>query len=220
VNNGPVPSNTPEAQNVVVTDTLPANVTFNSASSTQGSCAESGGTVTCNLGTLGFSGQASVTIIVTPNVAGTLTNTASVTSDNPDADTSNNSATATTSVQAPATLAVSNTADSGAGSLRQAILDSNSFAGTQTITFNIPAEGVQTISPAAPLPNITDAVVIDGYTQPGSSPNTLTNGDNAVLLIELSGSSAGTGANGLVVISGNSTVRGLAINGFNGNGVF
>ena len=39
--------------------------------------------------------------------------------------------------------------------------------------------------------DITDPVVIDGYTQPGSSPNTLANGDNAVLLIELDGSNAG-----------------------------
>jgi uncharacterized repeat protein (TIGR01451 family) len=210
VNNGPAPSNTPEAQNVVVTDTLPAGVTFNGASSTQGVCTESGGTVTCNVGTLGFAGQATVTINVTPTVAGSLSNTASVTSDNPDADTSNNSATATTVVQTPTSFTVSNTADSGAGSLRQAILDSNNTAGTQTINFLIDGGGVQTITPASPLPDITDTVIIDGYTQPGASPNTLAVGSDAVLLIEIDGSVQGTDL--FHLRSDNNVIRGLVIN--------
>ncbi len=46
-NNGPSP-----ATAVALTDTLPAGVTFVSANATQGACAQSGGTVTCNLGTL------------------------------------------------------------------------------------------------------------------------------------------------------------------------
>jgi hypothetical protein len=64
------------------------------------------------------------------------------------------------------TITVSNTGDNGAGSLRQAILDANAAPGTQTIAFNISGTGVQSIALASPLPNITDAVVIDGYTQP------------------------------------------------------
>ena len=47
------------------------------------------------------------------------------------------------------------------------------------ITFSIPGSGVQTISPASPLPTITDPVIIDGYSQPGASPNTLAVGNNA-----------------------------------------
>src|SRR5207244_10486254 len=82
-----------------------------------------------------------------------------------------------------ATFTVTNTNDSGAGSLRQAILDANEITGTDTITFNIPGSGVHTISPTSPLPQISDSVVIDGYTQPGASPNTLAIGDNAVLLV-------------------------------------
>ena len=62
-----------------------------------------------------------------------------------------------------------------------------------TIDFNIPGPGVQTISPASQLPPITVPVVINGYTQPGASPNTLANGNNAVLLIELNGASAPAG---------------------------
>src|SRR6267142_6504943 len=56
---------------------------------------------------------------------------------------------------------------------------------TDTISFNIAGSGVQTIRPTSALPTITDPVVIDGYTQPGAGPNTLAEGDDATLLIEL-----------------------------------
>ncbi|MGI9107393.1 MAG: carboxypeptidase regulatory-like domain-containing protein [Pyrinomonadaceae bacterium] len=117
------------------------------------------------------------------------------------------------------TFPVSNTNDSGPGSLRQAIIDSNNTTGAQTISFNLPGTGVQTITPLSALPTITDAVVINGYTQPGASPNTLAQGDNAVLLIELNGASAGAGQAGLSINASNSTIRGLVINRF-GNGIF
>ena len=87
------------------------------------------------------------------------------------------------------TYTVKNTNDSGPDSLRQALLDANSHpnsAGSiDQIVFNIPGAGVQTITPATALPQITEAVLIDGYTQPGASANTLAVGGNAVLLIEL-----------------------------------
>ncbi|MGH9941600.1 MAG: SBBP repeat-containing protein, partial [Pyrinomonadaceae bacterium] len=119
-----------------------------------------------------------------------------------------------------ANLTVTNTNDSGAGSLRQAIIDSNNTAGIQTISFNIPGSGVQTITPLSPLPTITDPIVVDGYTQPGASANTLAVGNNAVLLVELSGASAGAaGVSGLSITAGNSTVRGLIINRFVVNGI-
>jgi hypothetical protein len=108
-------------------------------------------------------------------------------------------------------------AEDGVVSLREAIIFTNGNAGLDTITFNIPGTGVHTISLGSALPTITDQVVIDGYTQPGALPNTLLNGDNAVLLIELNGSSAGL-ASGLNIASGGSTVRGLVINGFGGEG--
>ncbi|HJR05874.1 MAG TPA: Calx-beta domain-containing protein [Pyrinomonadaceae bacterium] len=111
------------------------------------------------------------------------------------------------------TLTVTNTNDSGAGSLRQAILDSNAMAGTQTIAFNIAGGGVHSIAPASILPSFNDPVIVDGYTQPGASANTLAAGSNAVLLIELVG--PGAGGSGLQVRGGNSTVRGLVINRFN-----
>ncbi len=111
-----------------------------------------------------------------------------------------------------ATFLVSNTNDSGPGSLRQAILDANARSGTDFIKFNIPGSGVHTIRPLTPLPVITSPVTIDGYSQPGSSPNTLAVGDNAVLLIELDGtSSANTNIPGIHISAGNSIVQGLII---------
>ena len=60
-----------------------------------------------------------------------------------------------------ATFTVTNTDDSGAGSLRQAILDANANAGADTITFNISGTGAHTITPASALPTITGTVIID-----------------------------------------------------------
>jgi titin len=118
-----------------------------------------------------------------------------------------------------ATFSVTTTNDTGAGSLRAAISNANVTAGSDTINFSIAGAGVHTIKPASALPDITDPVVIDGYTQPGTSMNTLTNGENAVLLIVLNGSVAGAGVNGLAIDAGNSTVRGLVINGFSSDGI-
>src|SRR5262247_3435245 len=117
------------------------------------------------------------------------------------------------------TFVVTNTNNSGPGSLAQAILDANANLGADTIVFNIPGSGVQTISPASPLPTITDPVTIDGYTQPGAIANTLAVGTNAVLLIELSGASANSAA-GLTISAGNTTIRGLVINRFNFYGIY
>ncbi len=103
-----------------------------------------------------------------------------------------------------ATIVVSNTSDSGPGSLRQAIVTANSSAGVpDVIQFNIAGAGPHTITPASALPTITDAVVIDGYSQPGASPNSLSAGDNAVIQILV--------RERLLVDATNSTVRGVAL---------
>ena len=64
-----------------------------------------------------------------------------------------------------------------------------------------------------PLPAITDPVVIDGFSQPGASST------SPVLLIEIDGTNAGTGSNGLTINGGGSTVRGVIINRFSGAGI-
>ena len=115
----------------------------------------------------------------------------------------------------PGTLfQVTNIADSGAGSLRQAILNANTNPGADSIVFNIPGSGPHTISPSSALPDITDTVVINGYTQPGARANTLAVSNNAVLKIELDGTFAPNFAHGLALAADNCTVRGLVVNRF------
>ena len=116
------------------------------------------------------------------------------------------------------TFVVTNTHDHGFGSLRQAINASNGHAGADKISFNIPGAGVHVIMPSPDLPSITDPVTIDGYTQPGAAPNTLSQGDNAKLLIELNGAKNPNGGVGIEVATGPgasaTTIRGLIINGW------
>ena len=56
---------------------------------------------------------------------------------------------------ASTTFTVTNTNDSGQGSLRQAILDANATAGTDVIEFEISGSDVHTIAPTSQLPTIT-----------------------------------------------------------------
>jgi hypothetical protein len=124
------------------------------------------------------------------------------------------------------------------GSLRAAIIAANqapSAGGPTLIAFNIPttdpcydpstgsfdvltpAQGLNTIPN---LPGLITSVMIDGYTQQGSSPNTMpvlgsNAGDNAVRNIILDGSNVGSQADGLTIAGGNSTVQGLKIQNFN-----
>lgn len=60
-----------------------------------------------------------------------------------------------------ATYTVTNTNDSGTGSLRQAIIDANNNSGSDTILFNI-GSGVATINLSSALPTITGTTIIDG----------------------------------------------------------
>ncbi|MCK5934942.1 MAG: CSLREA domain-containing protein, partial [Fulvimarina manganoxydans] len=111
-------------------------------------------------------------------------------------------------------------------SLREAINAANTIpndsAGPDEIHFNIAGGGVQIIQPTTELPTITKSVVIDGYTQPGSSPNTLAVGNDAVLLIALDGTLATSGTTHGILIShfATNTVRGLVIGNFSGYGIF
>lgn len=116
---------------------------------------------------------------------------------------------------------VTNTNDSGAGSLRQAILDANANGSgvVDTITFNIPGAGVKSIKPNSPLPILLTPTTIDGFSQPGVIENSLTVGHNSVLLIELDGTNAGSTAYGLILQGANSTIKGLVINRFAFGGI-
>ena len=108
-----------------------------------------------------------------------------------------------------ATYVVINVNDGGAGSFRQAILNANANAGTDRIEFNIPGGQPYTITPSSSFPPITGSVIIDATTQPGFA---------GTPIIELNG--VNVGDNGLSVLGGNSTIQGLVINRFRGNGIF
>src|SRR5256885_1257246 len=91
-----------------------------------------------------------------------------------------------TSVEASnALFVVTNPNDSGLGSLRQAILDSNATNGPNTIAFQIQAPSGLTITPLSALPPISVPVLIDGRTQPGFSNQPI---------VEINGSAAGNNA--------------------------
>lgn len=102
--------------------------------------------------------------------------------------------------------------------LRAAIELANQDAAADTIAFNINGGGPVTISPATALPVVTQPLSIDGYTQPGSSPNTLPVGNNAVINVRIDGFFAGD-TNGLVIQAPDSALRGLAVTRFGINGV-
>lgn len=114
-----------------------------------------------------------------------------------------------------------------AGQLRWAIQQANKASGTSTISFKIPGTAPFVIQPTQDLDVITRPVVINGYTQPGSSVNKLETGDNARLNIVLSGNNYHTGnaysgtGNGLYFSSSaaHSVVKGLVINGWINAGI-
>jgi hypothetical protein len=109
-------------------------------------------------------------------------------------------------VASAATFSVTNTSDSGAGSLRQAIADANSGGpGPHTITFDIPGSGVHTIVPATGLPFLSVAsggVTIDGTTQPGYAGSPLIQVTCGAIFSGFTVDGAGGG-----------TIKGLAIGG-------
>jgi uncharacterized repeat protein (TIGR01451 family) len=142
-NNGPA-----DATGVTLTDTLPAGVTFVSATPSQGSCTHSGGTVTCPLGTLANGAMASVTITVTPTATGILTNTASVTSATPDPQADNNSASASTGVDGTGCASV--TATASPTSVRYTPTATRPSRKTIRVTFRNTTGAPQTITSIAP----------------------------------------------------------------------
>jgi streptogramin lyase len=146
---------------------------------------------------------------------------------------------------APAVITVNTTADTiaidGFASLREAITSINNQADVNSdvtanrvggyastpggtpdvINFNIPAVGGQTISATSAEPTIVMPLTINGYSQVGASANTLPSADNAVIVIQLDGTGAGAGVDGLTLEAGSagSTIKGLDVRNFSGNGI-
>jgi CSLREA domain-containing protein len=123
-----------------------------------------------------------------------------------------------------ATFTVNTTADNGTGgctalecTLREAITAANAAAGADTIAFAIsaPASGELLIQPASPLPTITQALTIDGYTQSGTAVNTSPTVSSAVLRIRVDGPFG----RGLAICANDVTIRGLSVTGFAAVGI-
>lgn len=115
--------------------------------------------------------------------------------------------------------AVTNTNDSGPGSLRDAITQANNTPGLDNICFDIPGIAPHTISLNTALPDITETITIDGTTQPengysGDSPKIIVYGN----AMEFNGFTFQPGAE-------NSEIKGLFIRNFqsgccNTNGIY
>jgi Right handed beta helix region len=105
---------------------------------------------------------------------------------------------------------VTNTNDSGPGSLRAAILSANAGTGTG-IFFNLPS-CPSTIAPVTALPAITAPIIFVGYSQTGSSRNTLSTGDDAVICVILDGTPHNL-ADGLYVPPNASSATSVSVDG-------
>lgn len=117
-----------------------------------------------------------------------------------------------TGVAQAATFTVTNTNDSGAGSLRQAILDANARSGVDLILFSL-GSGVQTIKPTSALPIITDVVEINALG--GGSCGTMPPQPR----VELDGSLAGSNVSGFKIQAAGSRIVGFYINRFKAHGL-
>ncbi|HND50762.1 MAG TPA: Ig-like domain-containing protein, partial [Pirellulaceae bacterium] len=108
------------------------------------------------------------------------------------------------------TIPVTNTLDSGADSLRDAITRANTAPDVDSICFVIPGPAPYSITLLSPLPTIVNPLTIDGATEPQFT---------GAPIIELNGTSAGAAADGLTIAAFDSTIRGLVINRFSGSAV-
>jgi uncharacterized repeat protein (TIGR01451 family) len=210
-NNGPSP-----AVGVTVTDTLPTNAQFVSAT---GGVTPSGSTLTFNVGNLAAGASATFDIVVQPFLVGTNTNTATASSTTTDLIQANNTASA--SVNVTPSFTVTNLNNAGPGSLRQVINTLDALppsAGPVTVLFNIPGSGPDVIRPTTLLPAITHPAIFDAVASTAKLAAPL----------EIDGSLINTGpapqniasTPGLLDIEAPGvTVRGFTLRGFSGFGI-
>ncbi|MEM7129200.1 MAG: SBBP repeat-containing protein, partial [Chloroflexota bacterium] len=123
-------------------------------------------------------------------------------------------------ISSACSLVVTNTTDSGPGSLREAINCAVTTSGADIITFNIPTSdpgfdgSAFTITPATALPTVTDATTIDGASQAAFAGDTNSAGPEIVL----DGSLAPTDI-GVLIHGDDNGVNDIVVNGF-GFGIY
>ena len=158
-NNGPN-----AAQQATAAVTLDASLIVNSITASQGSCG-SGSAFNCNLGSLANGASATVTINATPTTAGTVTNTAAVSSVSYDPTSSNNQASSSTTVTGdfyamkPALTSISpNLVQSGSGSFTLTVKGSGFNSGS---TVNVGGNAMTTtfVSSTQLTANVTNAAI-------------------------------------------------------------
>ena len=191
------------ATGVSLTQTVPSNLTLSTGPTpSQGSCSGTT-TITCTLGSLASTATATVTFTATASAGGTAITTASATATESDTNAADNTNQTASAAVTSSTLIVTTNADSGTGSLRQAILDADSgVCGPNCIIgFNVPA-GQETIAISTSLPALTGmGIVVDGTSQPTYPATRIT----------IDGSND-TQTNPVLQLDGqNHNVRGLAI---------
>jgi hypothetical protein len=103
-----------------------------------------------------------------------------------------------------ASFVVTDPANAGPGTLRDAIEQANMTTELDDITFNL-AAGMETITLSSGLPAIQNPVTIDAG---AANPD----GSRKVAVV----AGAGAAADAFVIVAGSSTIRGLAIGGFTG----
>jgi uncharacterized repeat protein (TIGR01451 family) len=190
------------ANNVVVTSTLPDGLTFVFAGASQGTWTVNNGVITCALATLNSGATATINIQATPTVAGSLTNTAVVSSATPDPATANNSASAAVSVNSPPTIS----------DIPNAATGENGVAGPIAFTIGDAQTPASALALSAASSNTNLAPVANIVFGGGGSNRTVTitpvtnRFGTATITVTVSDGMAGTNASFILTVNGAPTL--------------
>jgi uncharacterized repeat protein (TIGR01451 family) len=193
INDGPDP-----AENVQVTDAPGAGIAPQSATPSQGTCATAS---SCNLGTIGPSGQATIEIVATTTALGTQGNTATVATSTAETNPADNTASETIVVEPQADLRLSKEASA------TELTEGDDF----TYTIEVRNDGPATAADAVVTDSVPAGVTIRSVSTTRGSctqgdPIVCQLGDLAVdatatITVEATATTAGTPSNTAIVAS-------------------